>query len=160
MLGRPLTGWRAGANDNLRHHTRHAARFPDGGLRLPARRARQSSWRLPLRCPVPPESDTRAALSSRPAGYSLAIQLDKNFAGTPARYFPAIERTEREAIISMFIMSRGRHEPPGQGSGKFVAVVSADGMPRELAFMSCSRVMSWASSIFALAASERMPIEL
>jgi hypothetical protein len=58
------------------------------------------------------------------------------------------------------MMSRGRHCPPGQGSGKFVAGCKAEGIPRAVARSSCARVMVVGVISRALAASERMPIEL
>ena len=64
------------------------------------------------------------------------------------------------AIISMLIISRGCQRPPGQGSGKFVAGKTAELNPRVFDFASCSRVMLTGVISFALAASERMPIEL
>ncbi len=57
-------------------------------------------------------------------------------------------------------MSRGCHWPPGQGSGKFVAACKAEGMPRADERASASRE-TWTGDISrALAASERMPMEL
>jgi len=76
------------------------------------------------------------------------------------RNFAAISRIERAAIISIDMMSRGRHSPAGHGSGKFVLDSVALRMPRVLDLASCSFVTVDGVIKRALAASERIPIEL
>jgi hypothetical protein len=60
----------------------------------------------------------------------------------------------------MFMMSRGRHVPAGHGSGKLVDDSVAFRMPRVDERASCSRLTVVGVINLALAASERMPIEL
>jgi len=58
------------------------------------------------------------------------------------------------------MMSFGRHVPPGQGSGKLVVDSEALLIPRVLDLDSCSAVTLVGVISLALAASDKMPIEL